>query len=965
MDKQNLKVEDEFIVRYSARRYEEYDLLKKITKEDDLYKYYIESNFSKHLITLSYSLYNSLIDNINEKQAESILKYMIRSCVRTTPFGMAAGIGLGKFTDCEQKDNILTEKYLKPDFDWLFSIIESIKKELGDNLFIKKSNTFIDFKTSIISNWNTEQLTKGIVTLDKTSVVEFVLTNTDDLISIKELKSKILIEFGDVPNNILSSFIDTLIRSGVLISDLDLSLTSINYFDKLLEKLERYDYKSLSILHSIKNDLRIIVDSKQFEIEYNKLIEKMKSLQIANQYIHTDMYTNNIFCLNKNEKIKIENFARFLLSNSYKSNKFEEFINHFEEFYGNGVAVKIHDLFNHPEINNYIAKSNNNKDRMKINQNLLNAIISSQGKKVELSDYLNDEGLEPIDYDTGELGFFVLNSNNSKKYLVSPFMGTNTGMSSLGRFSYLFGGKDKIKLKTFQNEVDISFLPKDKILGNVLYHEETGEMTLNYGCYTESCSKEITLDNIYIFTYNKNIYFIDASLNKIIDFYSTSRTNINYYPDVLRFLIEATVEKYNNIVSLYECITELTQGVNHIPRICWKDFILLGETWNYQCDEVNSFNVFQKKIDDFRIKNNLGKEFFCEIADNRLLINIENIMMYQILYNEFKKTHKLTLTENLFSDKSLYSDENGDHYVLEYIFQVYNDSIKAQTPPSLKYASNIVIKNNTYLPFDQWLSFKVYAKKENFNKILLKYISPFIEKMYNNGIIDKYFFIRYIDTGEHLRIRIKILNYAKLLEEWKFLIELLKSDPLINDVIISPYRREYYRYGENYIDVIESLFDYDSSYAMEMIKNIDKLDINRKCVAYVLLIEKIILYLEYDEKDAENLLQYFKNKNKTFVQDLYKQYKDVFVDQTLRTYALTGLNSNVYALQNNYIENIKLLKALKSHIEKNDFENTLLSIFHMSFNRMIGINRELENKCMSLVECVLYKYFGRKKHLKK
>ena len=59
-----------------------------------------------------------------------------------------------------------------------------------------------------------------------------------------------------------------------------------------------------------------------------------------------------------------------------------------------------------------------------------------------------------------------------------------------------------------------------------------------------------------------------------------------------------------------------------------------------------------------------------------------------------------------------------------------------------------------------------------------------------------------------------------------------------------------------------------------------------------------------------------------------------------------------------------LLNKVKCQINNDEiFNEVLISIFHMHFNRTIGINRALENKLNSLVENTLYSIKGIRKQL--
>jgi len=98
------------------------------------------------------------------------------------------------------------------------------------------------------------------------------------------------------------------------------------------------------------------------------------------------------------------------------------------------------------------------------------------------------------------------------------------------------------------------------------------------------------------------------------------------------------------------------------------------------------------------------------------------------------------------------------------------------------------------------------------------------ETLLNKGIIDKWFFIRYADPDVHLRFRLHITDFEKYAE----VLQLVNAElePLLNQHIISKiqtdtYKRELERYGDNSMELVESLFFTDSVFVTNLLDNLD------------------------------------------------------------------------------------------------------------------------------------------------
>ncbi|WP_300568353.1 thiopeptide-type bacteriocin biosynthesis protein [Flavobacterium sp.] len=113
----------------------------------------------------------------------------------------------------------------------------------------------------------------------------------------------------------------------------------------------------------------------------------------------------------------------------------------------------------------------------------------------------------------------------------------------------------------------------------------------------------------------------------------------------------------------------------------------------------------------------------------------------------------------------------------------------------------------------EWLYYKIYAGIKTSDLLLAEKLQPIIEDLKVEGIIDKWFFIRYKDPSEHIRIRFynnKIANLSVVIARlYPVLNELLEQD-VIWKVQTDTYQREIERYGEHTMEDSETIFWHDS-----------------------------------------------------------------------------------------------------------------------------------------------------------
>lgn len=113
----------------------------------------------------------------------------------------------------------------------------------------------------------------------------------------------------------------------------------------------------------------------------------------------------------------------------------------------------------------------------------------------------------------------------------------------------------------------------------------------------------------------------------------------------------------------------------------------------------------------------------------------------------------------------------------------------------------------------EWLYYKIYTGVKTADLVLLEKLYPVILDLIEKRIIDKWFFIRYKDPEEHLRIRFYCKtpeNTTTVIARMYPLLNMLLEQNSIWKVQTDTYQREMERYGEKTMIASETLFWCDS-----------------------------------------------------------------------------------------------------------------------------------------------------------
>jgi len=131
----------------------------------------------------------------------------------------------------------------------------------------------------------------------------------------------------------------------------------------------------------------------------------------------------------------------------------------------------------------------------------------------------------------------------------------------------------------------------------------------------------------------------------------------------------------------------------------------------------------------------------------------------------------------------------------------------------------------TYLPGSDWLYFKIYTGVVISDKIIANEIYKFISKLKKEGLISKWFYIRYNDPDFHLRVRVQLKDVSRIgtvIVHFHTIMKRLEAKNLIWKVQIDTYQRELERYDEKLIEETESFFYVDSEYTVKIIQQVLK-----------------------------------------------------------------------------------------------------------------------------------------------
>ena len=242
-------------------------------------KILLESGFYKDVIYISSTDLISGFNQVKDKKKESklnfsLLKYFLRSKFRCTPFGLLASIGIGSLSDSKSEVDLHHFSKFSRNTRLDMNCICAFLQELAKKEFIKKYLKFypnnslysvgdkLRYAEYYYLNNNRRHLLTGVET---NPYIDNILYTATHGATIAELVNSIADEDIETDEKIL--FIDELIRSQLLVSELEPSVTGVEMEEQaealltqILDKANNEEDKLgiQAILEKTKNIRRIL-----------------------------------------------------------------------------------------------------------------------------------------------------------------------------------------------------------------------------------------------------------------------------------------------------------------------------------------------------------------------------------------------------------------------------------------------------------------------------------------------------------------------------------------------------------------------------------------------------------------------------------------------------------------------------------------------------------------------------------
>lgn len=273
----------------------------------------------------------------------------------------------------------------------------------------------------------------------------------------------------------------------------------------------------------------------------------------------------------------------------------------------------------------------------------------------------------------------------------------------------------------------------------------------------------------------------------------------------------------------------------------------------------------------------------------------------------------------------------------------------------------------SFLLGEEWLYYKIYTGFATTDMILQNYLRPLILRLLQQGIIDKWFFIRYADPEHHLRLRVHLTqteNIGTVILAFRETFRRLSDQHIVWKIQTETYERELNRYGDQLIEQAETLFFYDSECTVLLLNVLDSNENDtEKWMAGMASIDTFLEAFGYDLEQKKALMERLRTAffnefgvNAATKKELSTKYRNHKTEMERFMKSDAGSNTLIAVLQERNKCLAEPVRVILKHWKSDPvrINDVLGSYIHMMMNRLFDSNNR---QCEMVLYDLLCSYY--------
>jgi thiopeptide-type bacteriocin biosynthesis protein len=452
-----------------------------------------------------------------------------------------------------------------------------------------------------------------------------------------------------------------------------------------------------------------------------------------------------------------------------------------------------------------------------------------------------------------------------------------------------------------------------------------------------SCESPISLNDLVVRLQGDELILRSKIHNKrviprLASAYNYSRSDL----PVFRFLCDL---QHQGIQSGFPIrLQSIIPDLKFYPRLQYKNIIASPASWKitpkdfikHQDDHQNA-----KACRHYLKRIGIEEYFKSGQSDQTLCFNVNSPSDILMFIQYSRKMRSLYIEEALIPNQSLFFDSKDKRYAGQALLAItHKEEIYKDVPVNSR---NLNLTNTpAYPPAYDWLYFEIYCHPQRADGLLLEPISRLLRNY--KAYIESWFFIRYNENGDHIRLRIKFRKFSecqKIIQAVNVSFAKEFALGIISDLQVKTYRREIERYGNDLIDTVEYHFEKDSEYVLDLLNQSLPDQVKyRFCSQLITDVAQEVFQQEENFHDIlKKVRDSFNNEHSMNTEDFKK------ANRYYSKYLIDNHNDLHYETSGSSSEFKGSFKDILLKCELTRSYSLFTDLFHMHINRLFNSNQ--------------------------
>ncbi|MBD0695381.1 lantibiotic dehydratase [Streptomyces sp. CBMA123] len=793
------------------------------------------------------------LDRTDERRARRLhsrlLRYLTRMSTRPTPFGAFAGVAMGEFGECTTArlgGPAIGDTRVRGDLEWLFALIHRLE---GDQALLPHLDVVANSTAHLAGDRVVLPFTevhgredKRAVRIRATEPVRLVLRAAAAPVPYRRLVAELTDAFPAAGESAVTGLVRQLWELGFLGSDLRPPQTEARPEEYLLKKVT-----GLPGAEDVAEGLRAVVELTRtpHDVTGLRALSAAQSALVPEHHGRTyqldatlDLRTPT---LNRAVGVAaadaVDVLLRLAAASGTDHQHLARYREEFVERYGAGARVPVLEvlsadagldappLYTQPGRSFDLPPTSTPPDTARYDAALLDLAQEAWWERsfeVELTDarldrlappgttgagpvlpvvdaYLSIEAADRDAIDRGEWRA-VLRSD-----------GMAQGGRTFGRFFDLLGDGAVERLRDYARReeelfpdavhAELAFQPTWGRAANVAVRPRIRpyEIPVN-STPSVPPDRVVPLDDLLLGATEGRLYLWSRRLGREVVVAQHHMLSPLIAPDVARFLLEVSYDGY--VLPVAFGWGRLARAP-FLPRVVRGRVVLRPAQWRLTARDLAD-------PAGWRARWNVPRHVYLVEDDNRLLLDLDHPQTLPELRAALTPGAALTFQELLPAHDRLWlTDGHGRRHHEEIVVPlIVRDAASAARHPA---GGRTTAPVPRHLPGGEWSFLQVYAGPERQDEIITGPLPDLVAELRAEGLLDRWFHLRYADPHPHLRLRVRSADAPRTLARLLAWGRELVAQGLARDLAVASYTPEVARYGgAGPYDAVERLFEANS-----------------------------------------------------------------------------------------------------------------------------------------------------------